>query len=210
MAGQPTNPGGTPGLAVLRQGAAAQSAGGGGEGSGGAAGGAAAGGDQGGRRAAGVGLGDHGGPHSAGVGDAGGVRLVAVDAVPQGAARLPARRLPEGADPRQRLCRPGGPVRSHAHEARGKKLRNWAEWLAAYKLGSDFLRSLKSFMEEPTCWTPAQFNSLSIPQLHAIFGDHDGQPHYMSAVEQLAWMNAERAKRGLPAIAPRARRNGRA
>jgi hypothetical protein len=60
-------------------------------------------------------------------------------------------------------------------------------------------------MDEPTGWTPAQFNALSIPQFHAIFGEHDGAPRYMSAAEQLAWVNAERARRGLPPVAPRHR-----
>jgi len=60
-------------------------------------------------------------------------------------------------------------------------------------------------MGEPTGWTPAEFNSLSIPQLFAIFGEHEGAARYMSGAEQLAWVNAVRAERGLPPIAPRKR-----
>jgi len=60
-------------------------------------------------------------------------------------------------------------------------------------------------MGEPTGWTPAEFNSLSIPQLFAIFGEHEGGPRYVSAAEQLQMINADRARAGLPPIPPRKR-----
>jgi hypothetical protein len=55
-------------------------------------------------------------------------------------------------------------------------------------------------------WTPADFNALSVPMLHALYGDHDGGPRHWSAAEQLAEINAVRAKAGLPPIPPRQRR----
>jgi hypothetical protein len=60
-------------------------------------------------------------------------------------------------------------------------------------------------MGEPTGWTPAEFNAVPIPQLEALFGEHEAQPRYWSAAEQLAYWNRKRAEQGLPPIPPRKR-----
>jgi hypothetical protein len=49
------------------------------------------------------------------------------------------------------------------------------------------------------------FNQIPIPQLHAIFGEHEGGPRHLSAAEQLAMINADRERAGLPPIPPRKR-----
>jgi hypothetical protein len=54
-------------------------------------------------------------------------------------------------------------------------------------------------------WTPADFNALSVPMIHALYGEHEGGPRYVSAAEQLAMINADRARAGLPPIPPRQR-----
>lgn len=78
--------------------------------------------------------------------------------------------------------------------------------MIAYRLPTDFIKTLRSYMAEPHGWTPEQFNSVGIPQQYAIWGEHEGGPRYVSAAEQLAMINADRARAGLPPIPPRQRR----